>query len=397
MQKKIICFLLTTSYAAAVCAQDEQEELQNLKLQLGKISTQLATLESLTVKFESISKRIEILENKNHPSPIASTLAVANSAPDLKPEELLSDKFKKDIKIYATIRPTFGYVDENSESQWDVRDALSHVGIKSTAAFDDYWQATLHGEWGVDLSNNGDFGKARQVYVALDSPYGKVGIGKQRPAQYLFIAEYVDIFNHGNSPFAYDPESLFFVNNLLTYQVAQGDFTWMLVSQFDGSSGDNNSDLVNGGVSYDKDNLHLALTYTNQGIYENEQELGDDNIIGSSFAYSFDSGLYFALGYQFKEYNRDFNADRDGHTFDLSMAYPLSESYKVKLGYFDFDDGHQAEQSQKFNGTNLTLEWLPAENLRLHVEYLYRNFNYLADFSSLSVGFRYDYSQEWGY
>lgn len=397
MQIKLICFFLTTSCSFSVYAQDEQQELKNLKLQINKISAQLAALEPLTLQFESISKRIEVLENKKQGSSVASNVAIIPSITDFQLPISSPEVVKKDVKIYATIRPTLGYIDEDNESQWDVRDALSHVGIKSTVEFNDHWQGILHGEWGVDLSNNGDFGKARQVYVALDSPYGKVGIGKQRPAQYLFIAEYVDIFNHGNSPFAYDPESLFFVNNLLTYQITQGDFTWMLVSQFNGAQGDNKSDLINGGVSYNKNNLHVALTYTNKGIYENEQALGDNNIVAGSVAYSFDSGLYFALGYQAKEYNRDLSLDRDGHTLDVSMAYPLSKNYKVKMGYFDFDDGHQADQTQNYNGANLTLEWLPAENLRLHVEYLYRDFDYLADFSSLSVGFRYDYSQKWSY
>ncbi|WP_405599468.1 MULTISPECIES: porin [unclassified Pseudoalteromonas] len=395
MQKKSICFLFAALCAPLVQAQNEQDELQDLKSQLADIRTQLSALSSLSVQYETINKRIEVLEKVG-----------AQNSEDKRPQKQVSISTdqniknipsKKDIKVYATVRPTFGYIDEENEASWDVKDALSHAGIKSTVEFNQQWQGILHGEWGIDLSNNGNFGNARQVYAAIDSPYGKVGLGKQRPAQYLFIAEYVDIFNHGNSPFAYDPESIFFVDNLLTYQIKQGDFTWMLVSQFNGTQGDNKSDLINGGVSYDKDNLHVALTYTNKGIYENEQELGDNNIVGGSLAYSFDSGFYFALGYQAKKYNRDLGIDRNGHTLDVSMAYPLSKNYKVKMGYFDFDDGHQAAQTQNYNGANLTLEWLPAENLRLHVEYLYRDFDYLADFSSFSVGFRYDYSQVWGY
>ena len=46
--------------------------------------------------------------------------------------------------------------------------------------------AVLHGEWGIDLSNNGDFGRARQVYVALNSPVGTISIGKQRTAAISF-------------------------------------------------------------------------------------------------------------------------------------------------------------------------------------------------------------------
>lgn len=405
MRVKLICLLFTAANVFSVYGQEvgEEQELNNLKSELSQIKAQLALLEPLMLQFEAINRRIKVLEQqqKNHTKMASSSASPPRETPLPKSEEQqLSHQtrgLEREAKIYATLRPTLGYIDENNESQWDVRDALSHAGFKSTVEFTDNWQGILHGEWGIDLSNNGDFGKARQVYVALYSPYGTVGIGKQRPAQYLFIAEYVDIFNHGNSPFAYDPESLFFVDNLLSYQISKGHFTWMLVSQFDGAEGDNNSDLINGGVSYDKDNLHIAITYTKISEYEGERELDDNEILGGSFAYTFDSGLYFALGYQDKKYSRDLIHDKQGHTFDMSMAYPFGKYYKVKAGYFDFDDGHSANKTHKFHGANLTFEWLPVENLRLHVEFLHRDFEYLADFNSLSIGFRYDYAEVWRY
>jgi predicted porin len=162
------------------------------------------------------------LIDKEHKSNVKS-ISVAPKRLDPKPSIKC-----KDLRVYATVRPTFGYIDENDEKLWDVIDALSHAGFKATTHFDEEWSAVLHGEWGIDLSNNGDFGKARQVYVALNSPVGTIGIGKKRPAQYLFIAEYVDIFNHSNSPFSYDPESIFFVDNLITYKLKTGNLTWML-------------------------------------------------------------------------------------------------------------------------------------------------------------------------
>jgi predicted porin len=162
------------------------------------------------------------LIEKEHKSNVKS-ISVAPKRLDPKPSIKC-----KDLRVYATVRPTFGYIDENDEKLWDVRDALSHAGFKATTHFDEEWSAVLHGEWGIDLSNNGDFGKARQVYIALNSPVGTIGIGKKRPAQYLFIAEYVDIFNHSNSPFSYDPESIFFVDNLITYKLKTGNLTWML-------------------------------------------------------------------------------------------------------------------------------------------------------------------------
>jgi len=345
-------------------------------------TTELAELKK---QINLLQKKIEQIEKEQKSKILSASFLPSNTAPSITK--------KNDLKFYATLRPTFGYIDENNESLWDVRDALSHAGFKATTKFDENWSAILHGEWGIDLSNNGDFGKARQVYVALNSPIGTIGIGKQRPAQYLFIAEYVDIFNHSNSPFSYDPESIFFVDNLFTYRLKTGDFTWMLASQFNGSDGDNNNDLTNIGLSYDHKGMHAALTYLKQDNRENGKKVGEDNVVAGSLAYEFNNSLYLALGYQ----NRDYQyyeelSDRNGHTFDLSASYLLSKRFKLKVGVFDFSDGYKNTISQNYNGYNTTLEWLPKPSLRFHIEYLHREFDHLDDFSSISVGFRYDLS-----
>lgn len=358
------------------------------------------TLEELKLHLEILQKKIAQLEKQQ----MASIDSVAKAKKDSqKSKQKPTDKLAKNtnsLKVYGTIRPTFGYIDENDTTQADIRDALSHAGFKATSEIDEGWSVTLHGEWGIDLSNDGDFGKARQVYVALNSPVGTIGIGKQRPAQYLFIAEYVDIFDHGNSPFAYDPESIFFVDNLVTYNYKNNGYTWMAAAQFNGEAGDNYSDLVNLGLSYDNKGLHVAATYLTQGANDsnNSDTIGDDETYAAAIAYDFDSGLYVALGYQDKEYQRiNGEMDRDGHTLDASAAYWLAKEYRLKLGYFDFSDGFSNDQSRDFSGFNTTLEWIPKPWLRFHLEYLQRDFDYLDDFSSVSIGFRYDFSKQWQY
>lgn len=350
-------------------------------------------LSALKQQVERLQKQIALLEQK-----VAEEKTITNEIkPSSATKKAKQIKANSGIKLYATLRPTFGYLDEKTQQQFDVRDALSHAGFKATTRFSENWKAILHGEWGIDLSNNGDFGKARQVYVALDSPYGRVGIGKQRPVQYLFIAEYVDIFNHGLSPFAYDPESLFFVNNLVTYQKKLSNFTFMAVAQFNGENGDNYQDLFNTGISYDNNNLHLAATYTTQDALYEGNLIGQDKIWALSAAYQFESGLYAALGYQDKKYDRNNTPNRDGHTVDLSFAYPLGDHHKVKTGFFSFEDGHLEPLTKDYEGYNVTLEWLPTKNLRFHIEYLDKNYEQLPDFSSISIGFRYDYAQLWQY
>lgn len=370
------------SFSTMASQSEEKQELELLKRQVAKL---LERIESLEEKIEK--------QGKEQPT----LTATKKTTPVNQDSSAVPDKTISSMRAYATLRPTYGYIDENGDTNFDVKDALSHAGFKAETEFKKDWTAILHGEWGIDLSNNGDFGKARQVYVAVDSPYGRVGIGKQRPVQYLFLAEYVDIFNHGASPFSYDPESLFFVNNLITYQKKFSDLTFMIVGQFDGESGDNYEDLINTGVSYDTDNFHLAVTYTDQNITNNGSTIGEDTIYGGSIAYTFDSGWYVAASYQDKEYKRHSELTRNGHTFDLSMAYPIGSEHKIKMGYFDFKDGFAELASQNFDGYNLTFEWLPLDNLRFHLEYLDKAFDYQPDFSSISLGFRYDFSQTWNY
>ncbi len=356
------------------------------------------TLENLKQQLEVLQKKITQLEKQQLANVQSLAKARQEKAVQKKSAVIKPAKSTNSLKVYGTVRPTFGYIDEDEHSKADIRDALSHAGFKATSEIDKGWSAILHGEWGIDLSNNGDFGKARQVYVALNSPVGTVGIGKQRPAQYLFIAEYVDIFDHGNSPFAYDPESIFFVDNLVTYNYKSNSYTWMAAAQFNGDNGDNYSDLVNLGVSYDHQGLHAAVTYLTQDANVNGSIIGDDESYAAALAYNFDNGLYLALGYQDKEYQRiNGEANRDGHTLDLSAAYFLTKEYRLKLGYFDFSDGFSHQQSSDFSGFNTTIEWLPKPWLRFHLEYLQRDFDYLADFSSLSIGFRYDFSKQWQY
>lgn len=375
MQKIKLAFaIFVVSLASNTSANDVLEELDLLK-------KQLALLQSKIIKLEKTVEKPK--KSSNEPAKLVTNVIESKS------------KTKKDIKLYASLRPTLGYFDENNNTSSDVKDALSNAGFKSNYNFKKNWTATLHGEWGIDLSDSANFGKARQVYVAVDSPYGKVAIGKQRPVQYLFIAEYNDIFDHSNSPFAYDVESPFFVDNMVTYQLKTGDFTWMLASQFNGDEGDNYSDFFNGGMSYDIKNLHLAATYLEQSVYESGINLGDDSVYSGSIAYTFDNDLYLAIAYQSKDYERKNLVERSGHTFDIAMGYSLTNDYKLKAGYFAFEDGKLDSITKDHNGGNITLEWLPNEDVKFHIEYLHRNFEQLPDFNSISIGFRYDYAQYW--
>ncbi|CAH9060974.1 hypothetical protein PSECIP111951_02390 [Pseudoalteromonas holothuriae] len=356
----------------------------------------MADIKALEAQLEKL--KALLLEQNKQPKTVHKT----PQSTTIKPQQSTQTKSitETTIDVYATIRPTFGLIDEQTQSNWDIRDALSHSGFKVTHEFADGWAAELHGEWGIDLANEGNFGKSRRAYTAISTPYGRFGIGKQRPAQYLFIAEYVDIFNHSASPFAYDPESIFFVDNLLSYRLDKGPFTFVAVGQFDGNNGDNQTDLFNTGLSYDANGLHAAITYQHNDVYDKDLHLGENSIWASSFAYEFTDKFYGAVSYQDKDYDRINNTlSRQGHTFDLSLAYRLAKHYKLKTGIFDFSDGYHSNDAnnQSFDGYNITLEWLPTPPLRVHLEYLNKSFDNQHDMQSISVGFRYDFKHQWQY
>ncbi len=358
-----------------VYADEYQDEIAAIKKQLAELQ-----------------KRLAKLEGKNQDAPKAK-----NSA-KLTPEQVAPKAVneKGDIKVYASLRPTYGYAEQADDGFWDIQDALSNAGFKSTYSFIPGWSAIAHGEWSVDLGNNGDFGKARQVYVALSSPYGQIGLGKQRPAQYTLIAEYVDLFNHRSSPFAFDMESPFFVNNMVTYQKQFDRVKFMLGAQFDGEHNQDGADFINTGLGYSNNGLHMSVTYSSKDVFDDKNvKLGNTDVLAAMIAKDFTANLYGAMAYQDVDYNHVMS--RSGSTFDVSLGYRFHPSYRAKLGYFDFDDGQLNLESLSHNGGNITLEWLPSDNLRFHLEYLTKSFDILPNFYSVSMGFRYDYSQIWSY
>ena len=361
---------------AAFANNSQKSEIELIKKQLVELQKRLADLEAKA-------------NQQSEPNTQNVATAKTNTAQPKKPED-------GTIKLYATLRPTYGYIEEQDDELMDIQDALSHAGFKSTYQFQPGWQAIAHGEWSIDLGNNGDFGKARQVYVALDSPIGQIGLGKQRPVQYTLIAEYVDIFNHRSSPFAYDVESPFFVNNLVTYENQFNDFKFMIGGQFDGDNGDDFADFINTGLGYSSNGLHLSLTYSTQNDFNEQQiKIGETEVLAGMAALDITDNLYAAIAYQDVDYQR--LTPRSGSTLDVSLGYRFHPLYRAKLGFFDFDDGINAYGSNSHQGANLTLEWLPSDNLRFHLEYLTKDFDFLLDSQSISIGFRYDYSQQWAY
>jgi len=317
--------------------------------------------------------------------------ALEKQQPAVKQDSMFSGK------VYATFRPSLTYADQ-TQSSTDVSDFLSHAGIYLEHQLMAGWSALAQGEWSIDIANNGNFGKSRRAYVGIQSPFGRVAIGKQRPVQYLLIAEYVDIFNHANAPFAYDSFSPFFVDNLISYKKQWHKISLLASAQFNGDEGSNSDDMINIGLSYDDAGLHLATTYLSQKMPQgaSPNEVGDSaDTVAISVANKFDNGFYLAAAWQQRELDPLSGPDTTQSTLDISAAYELSKANKVKVGYFDLDDNTTSLSNISYQGFNLTLEHKLSENFQIHAEILAKEFTTQEDYTAFSVGFKYNFLKAW--
>ncbi|MBD1584173.1 porin [Pseudoalteromonas sp. S16_S37] len=275
-----------------------------------------------------------------------------------------------------------------------VVDSLSYIGFKAIHSFAASWSAQLHGEWRFDTADENNIASARRAYTAIFSPFGRLAIGKQRSVSYQFIADYIEMFNYSSNPLTYPPDTDFFIDNFVTYSDKYGPFSWIAGAKFNGSNDDKQSDLVNIGVSYDKKGLHAGVSYLSKERYSNAQLLGQDTAWAGTFVYQFHPRIYGALFYQAKRYQRTPEAaDRNGFTADLSLSYQIMEHYKLttRVIAFDNDFAHADVRNQAYTGHALTLEWQPSRPIRIHIEYLNKDFDNQPDINAISIGLRYDF------
>jgi len=328
--------------------------------------------ENLEAQVASLKERIEVLESK--------------------PSSIPSDS---SLTLYGSLRPTIEYrtqSDSNDDrnSELDQRDALSQLGLKGSTAIAHDINAFFKSEWSVNLNNNGELGSARQVYVGLESTAGKVALGRQRPSQYLLISEYIDIFNHASSPFGYDSNGLFFVSDSFTYQYSNSGVTFHSTLSANGRSGSNDADITNFGLGFDRDGLHIGVTFLDKAIAEGNNVKDREETKALALANSF-GNLYVAAAYQTSSYS---NSKYEKSTFDIVSSYNFGNGYKIKAGLFGYDDGNNGNESGQYTGYNFTVENQLASNVRIHTEYLIRDFDSESTktFNSITFGLRYDFN-----
>lgn len=337
--------------------------ISNKKLSTSLLLTaSLGATMSMAWAAESLEDRIKTLEAK-----LADKSAIQSDS-------------AMSAKLYATVRPSLTYFDKGDDNSVEVTDFLSFAGLYTEADLGNGLKAIAHGEWGFDIAQNGDFGKARRASVALASDsYGKIAFGKDRAVDYLLHATHVDIFNHRASPFAYDQITSdgFFTSNQVTYANTWDSITFMAGFKFAKGDDEDYAKQSIAGLSYDANGLHLAASYK-------ARDNADATAV--SYAQQITDDFYLAAVYQDIE---------DGDSLDISMGYKLSGPYKLKAGYYNYDDGVSNNTSRKNDGFNLTLERQFTPKLRTHVEVLTKNYDNMEDEIAFSIGVKYDIAVTW--
>ncbi|GIU13274.1 porin [Shewanella glacialipiscicola] len=320
-----------------------------------------ATNDELRAELQQIQQRLATLETQE------STASTPTSS-------------DTQFNFYGSLRPTFGVSNLSSDEVWDVGDASSRIGFAAEQKLSHGLTGFAKGEFKVDIKNDGDFGDARLAYVGIEGLFGRFAIGKQAVTQEI-ISDPVDIFNRSGTPLAYDSASPFRVNNLVTYRKQFGDFLFSADGQFDGDKGSDGSDFVNAGVRYKTDFIYIAAAFYNKELEDGT----DENTVGVTLSKSFDS-LYLAAAYQ--DIDKD---DADGSTLDVVASYAINESYKVKLGVSQYDDGGNDVTSKTYNAYNTTLEWHLTPMFRTFVEYQKTDYDYRETNDQIMIGMRYNF------
>jgi outer membrane pore protein F len=326
------------------------------------ITAALGTASSMAWAAESLEARIQTLEKK------------------LAAKSTVQSDNNVSAKLYATVRPSLTYFDKGDDNKVEVTDFLSFAGLYTEADLGNGLKAIAHGEWGFDIAQNGDFGKARRASVALASDsYGKITLGKDRALDYLLHATHVDIFNHRASPFAYDQITSdgFFTSNQIAYSNTWESITFMAAFKFAKGDDEDYAKQSITGLSYDANGLHLAASF---------KARDNADAVAVSYAQQITDDFYLAAVYQDIE---------NGDSLDISMGYQLSEKYKIKAGYFNLDDGVSGNTSGNNDGFNLTLERQFMPKFRTHIEVLTKNYDNGEDEVAIAIGFKYDLAVLW--
>jgi len=100
-----------------------------------------------------------------------------------------------DTILYGSARVELDYIDEDPvDSYWDVVNSASRLGVRGSEDLGGGLSAIYQYEFGVDMTEGGNFNSNRPKYVGLKGGFGQLTLGTQ-DTPYYNVAGITDIFN----------------------------------------------------------------------------------------------------------------------------------------------------------------------------------------------------------
>ena len=198
--------------------------------------------------------------------------------------------------------------DEEDNDFWDVRNHSSRLGVRGSEDLGNGLSAIYQYEFGVDLTEGGNFNSNRPRVLGLRGGFGQISLGTQW-TPYYNVAGRVDVFN---ASFFNLNKPIFRRDNTVVYNTPSiGGFVGESQIQMDGVNRDQDIDEYSLGFNYSNGPFGVGAAYIS-----NEFNDSDNWVVSAGFS----AGAFsVAALYEDGDYNTVLTED-DPDGPDLSTA-----------------------------------------------------------------------------
>lgn len=182
--------------------------------------------------------------------------------------------------------------DEDDNDFWDVKNHSSRLGVRGSEDLGNGLSAIYQYEFGVDLTEGGNFNSNRPRVLGLKGGFGQVSLGTQW-TPYYNVAGRIDIFN---ATFFNLPNQIFRRDNTVVYNTPSiAGFLGESMVQMDGANRDDTIDEYSLGFNYSNGPFGVGAAYIS-----NEFNDSDSWVVSAGFS----AGAFSAAAmYEDGDYN----------------------------------------------------------------------------------------------
>lgn len=198
--------------------------------------------------------------------------------------------------------------DDDDDDFWDVVNHSSRLGVRGSEDLGNGLSAIYQYEFGVDLTEGGNFNSNRPRVLGLKGGFGQVSLGTQW-TPYYNVAGRIDVFN---ASFFNLPKQIFRRDNTVVYNTPSiAGFLGESMIQMDGANRDDSIDEYSLGFNYTNGPFGVGAAFIS-----NEFNDSDSWVVSAGFS----AGAFsIAALYEDGDYNTVLDAnDPDGP--DLSVG-----------------------------------------------------------------------------